>query len=135
MCVCVCVLCLCVCACSCLCCADLFARSYFTDLWQIGHQVRRCRLELARLYLKLCDYRKCRQMCMKLMALPSSDDDEQDNVREIEALHDEAEARVRREGKIGLATVAAIVVLFGALAHWSLRPSSPPPAAAAAEKE
>jgi hypothetical protein len=106
------------------------ARSYFNDLWKVGHEVRRSRLEMAKLHLKLGDFRKCRQMCQQLIALPSSrggggeggeGKSEDDDVAEIERLHEEVVARVRREGKIGLAAVAAIVAVFGAIVLWSRR--------------
>ena len=87
--------------------------------------MRRSRLEIAKLHLKLGDFHKCRQMCQQLIALPSSRGDggegEDDDVAEIERLHEEVVARVHREGKIGLAAVVAIFAVFGAVVLWSRR--------------
>ena len=99
----------------------LDGRSYFNDLWQVGHEVRRSRLEIAKLHLKLGDFRKCRQMCQQLIALPSNREDgsEDEDLAEVERLHQEVVDRVYREGKIGLAAVVAIAVVFGGLVLWS----------------
>ena len=106
--------------------------SYFNDLWQVGYQVKRSRLEIARLHLKLGDFRKCRLMCQQLMALPSTrqtqgsdgsneerdDKDDLEHLAEVEALHQEAVERIKREGKVGLVTIAAIALVIGGLLVW-----------------
>ena len=100
--------------------------SYFNDLWQVGHEVRRSRIEIARLHLKLGDFRQCRKMCQQLMALPSTagGTEEESDIDEVEKLHQQVVDRVMREGKIGLAAVTAIVLVLGGLLFLSRRPSS-----------
>ena len=80
-------------------------------------------MEIAKLHMKLGDFRKCRIMCQQLMALPSSGGDvgEEADVAEISKLHDEVVALIERDGYVGLAAVGVIGIVIAGILFFTQR--------------